>query len=267
MSQPHANNHCKVCTDLLNKMKSYNLEKNTLPSENTVIDHLVRREIELDEAYKEIYEKLHEHSPSLEIFLSLLITTAAFWNPERIKKVRDEREMLSDINQKIAKKSADLADLLDKRTALEASSGFDTGTYYHPADLIIGASQDNYLFQNYLKPKFDALSGQFDLKYWPKLSLIFRELSSDAANSIIEASYSSIAAATSSTRASLSDFFRVLLDNIETSHHQLPKGFRLTDRTLASLANCSLNLEPSDLIDDAYVKRFRQRERKNNNPT
>ena len=41
----------------------------------------------------------------------------------------------------------------------------------------------------------------------------------------------------------------------------LPKGFKPTDGTLASLANCALDLGPDELADSTYVKRLRQRER------
>ena len=40
-----------------------------------------------------------------------------------------------------------------------------------------------------------------------------------------------------------------------------PIGFKLSDLTLDSLGNRALDLGPNDLVDDAYIKRFRQRER------
>jgi len=41
----------------------------------------------------------------------------------------------------------------------------------------------------------------------------------------------------------------------------IPAELKLTDATLASLANCVLDLGPDELVDSGYVKRFRQRQR------
>lgn len=45
------------------------------------------------------------------------------------------------------------------------------------------------------------------------------------------------------------------------NYGHLPRRFKLTDNALASFANCALDLGPDDLVDGAYVKRRRQRER------
>ncbi|MBB5217534.1 hypothetical protein [Parapusillimonas granuli] len=127
------------------------------------------------------------------------------------------------------------------------------------------ASQNNYRFQVYVREKLDSLRGQFDLKYWPSLSDFVSELASDANNAVTQATNPITAAATSAVRSSQADFFKALFASIEdhgaSNHGHLPSGFKLSDRTYASLANCALDLGPDELIDDAYVKRFRQRER------
>lgn len=131
--------------------------------------------------------------------------------------------------------------------------------------MIEASSRQNYLFKSYVQEKLAAIRGQFDLKYWPSLSDFLQELASDAEKAVMEATDPLTAAATSATRSSKADFFKALFaameENSTKSYGQLPSGFKLTDRTLASLANCALNLGPDDLVDDAYIKRFRQRER------
>ena len=73
------------------------------------------------------------------------------------------------------------------------------------------------------------------------------------------------AAATAASRPSRADFFKALFASIEENSARnyglLPTGFKLTDGTLASLANCTLDLGPYELTDSTYVKRLRQRER------
>lgn len=106
---------------------------------------------------------------------------------------------------------------------------------------------------------------QFDLKYWPSLDEFLQELAYDSEKAVLEATDPLTAAARSATRSSKADFFKALFAAIEENtvenHGLLPRGFKLTDRTVASLANCALDLGPDELIDDAYIKRFRQRER------
>jgi light-regulated signal transduction histidine kinase (bacteriophytochrome) len=219
----------------------------------------------LQDAYEELHVKLHAHPPALQAFLGLVLSTAAFWNPEKIQEARAARSDLADVNLQIARKSAELAALLEQRSDLHNTSGFSSDTHYHVCNVIEAASQHNYLFKSYLGEKLAALRSQFDLKYWPSLGNFLQELASDAEKAVMEATDPLTAAATSAARSSKADFFKALFAAIEessaTSYGQLPRGFKLTDRTLASLANCALDLGPDDLVDDTYMKRFRQRER------
>ncbi|HCI2720118.1 hypothetical protein OVV30_00960 [Pseudomonas aeruginosa] len=250
---------------LLLEGRQYNIEHHILPSENAVTDRLLARGVELKDAYDELHEKLHSHPPALQVFLGLVLSTAAFWNPQKMQEARAARSDLSNVNRQIARKADELAALLEQRSDLHDTSGFSSETHYHVGDVIEAASRDNYLFQSYVQEKLDALRGQFDLKYWPSLSDFMRELASDAEKAEMAATDPLTAAATAATRPSKADFFKALFASIEENsaenHGQLPRGFKLTDRTLASLANCALDLSPHELLDEAYVKRLRQRER------
>lgn len=265
MSAPQPATPQKICESILNEEKQYNIEHEILPSENAVVDRLLSRGLELKEAYEELHEKLHKHPPALKVFLGLLLSTAAFWSPEKITKARSERDELAHINQQIARKATELAELLERRSDLHNTSGFSSSTHYHVCDVIEAACKNNYLFQSYIKERLDALTGQFDLKYWPSLSQFLQVISSDAEHASMEAADPLTAAATAAVRPSRADFFKALFAAIEENsaenYGQLPRGFKLTDNTLASLANCVLEFGPDDLADGAYVKRLRQRER------
>lgn len=254
-----------VCEAILIDAKRYNDEHSILPSENAVIDRLLARGNELKGAYEELHNKLHSHTPALQIFLQLVLSTAAFWNPDRITEARTERDALARINQQIAGKAAELTSLLNQRSDLHNTSGFVSGTHYHVCEVIEAAAKDNYRFNSYVRERLNALRTQFDLKYWPSLGDFLQALASDAADASPHATDPLTAAATEGSRPSKADFFKALFASIEENNAencgQLPKGFKLTDNTLASLANCALDLGPDDLVDDQYVKRLRQRER------
>ncbi|MBV8470929.1 MAG: hypothetical protein JOY60_13845 [Burkholderiaceae bacterium] len=265
MSSSQTMNPQQICEDILLEGKQYNIEHHILPSENAVADRLLARGIELKDAYDELHGKLHARPPALQVFLGLVLSTAAFWNPQKMQEARTARSDLSNVNRQIARKAAELATLLEQRTDLHNTSGFSTETHYHAIEVIESASRGNYLFQSYVQEKLDALRGQFDLKYWPSLSDFMRELASDAEKADTEATDPLTAAATSAARPSKADFFKALFASVEENsaenYGQLPRGFKLTGRTLASLANCALDLGPDELVDEAYVKRLRQRER------
>jgi len=156
---------------------------------------------------------------------------------------------------------------IQRRSELQEASGFTGDTYYHVCDMIEAASSDNPLFEWYLKKPLTGLHYQYDLKYWPSLSKLAREIALDARAAVPTATDPLTAAATSAARPSLADFFKALFAHIEENgaenYGQLPRGFKVSDSTLASLANCALDLGPDELVDSAYVKRLRQRERNN----
>lgn len=255
----------QACETILKEGKRYNIEHQILPSENAVTDRLLARGVELKDAYVELYEKLHPYPRALEVFLGLLLSTAAFWSPEKTAMARDARAELDMVNRKIALRADELAQLLLRRTELNSTSGFTSSTHYHVCEVIESAAEQNYLFNQWVKERLDSLRAQFDLKYWPSLEQFIRALAADAADAKIEATDPLTAAGTRASRPSRADFFRALFAVIEDNNSRrfglLPGGFRLTDSTLASLANCALDLGPDDLVDGAYVKRLRQRER------
>lgn len=255
----------EICENFLLEEKRYNNERSILPSENAIADRLLARGNELQDAYEELHYKLHARPQALQTLLGLVLSTAAFWNPMRIQDTRAARSDLANVNQQIARKAAELATLLEQRSILHDTSGFSSDTHYHVCNVIEAASRHNYLFKSYVQEKLASLRSQFDLKYWPSLDEFLQELSHDSEKAILEATDPLTAAATSATRSSKADFFKALFAAIEENtvenHGLLPGGFKLTDRTVASLANCALDLGPDELIDDAYIKRFRQRER------
>lgn len=265
MSSTGTMNPQQICEDFLRKEIRYNSEHHILPSESAVADRLLDRGIEMKHVYEELHEKLHLHPPALSLLLGLVLSAAAFWSPEKIQRARTARDDLTKTNHQIAKKATELAMLLERRSDLHNTSGFSSDTHYHVCDVLEAASQHNYLFTSYVQDHLDALRGQFDLKYWPSLSEFLQVLALDAKTANTTATDPLTAAATAAVRASKADFFKALFaaieENYADNYGRLPNGFKLSDRALASLGNCALDLDPDDLVDDAYIKRFRQRER------
>ncbi len=159
--------------------------------------------------------------------------------------------------------------LLDEREGLHNHSGLYSDTHYHVVDLVEIASAGNGYFQNHVREKLQTLREQFDLKYWPQLGEVMRVLAREANQAEAVAADPMTEASTRGSRASQADFFKALFAAIEESRgmegYEFPVEFELTDSALASFATVVLDLGPHDLVDAAYVKRLRQREREAEN--
>ncbi|WP_228893964.1 hypothetical protein [Pseudoduganella aquatica] len=265
MTSHPADNSKQICEQILLDEKQYNINNHILPSETVIVDRLLGRGLELKDVYQELHGKLAHHPGALQTFLGQVLTTAAFWNPEKIREARSARDDLEETNRKIASKAAELADLFQRRKNLHNTSGFTSDTHYHVCEVLKAAAGDNHLFTSRVQKRFEELHTQFDLKYWPTLSDFMHELASDADAAAPEASDPLTEVATSARRSSLGDFFKALFvaisENSARNHGRLPDDFRLTDATLATIVNCALDLGPEELVDSIYVKGLRQRER------
>lgn len=254
----------QVCEDILLDKKARNIQDRILPSENIVIDRLLERRGEVQYAYNELYSKLGKNLPALITILELLITVSSTHNLEEVKKSRDTERQLNEVNRQICSKATELAELLKRRSELINTSCFTTDTHYHICNIISEASLSNPYFTSYLQDKLKQLQGRFDLKYWPRLDDVMKTIADDARMAVPVAIDSITKAATIGVRASLADYFRALFEAIECNRQKecgfLPNDFKLTDNSIATLANCALGLMPEDIIDGPYVKILRNRE-------
>lgn len=257
----------RACEAILNTELEYNRAHSIWPSVNRVMEVMLTRRGELTDAYEELYSSLSQHPHALRSFLDIVAGSPRFWGPERIMETREARKELTEINVRIAEAAEALSTLLARRNEIKEVSGFSCDTFYHVLDPIkVAAEEDcNHLFEWHIQEPLDALKYQYDLKYWPNLSSVIEAIGIDAEAAEINAGDTVTASATSSSRPGLSDFLRALLaqveENLTSEGGHIPLTFRISDTTLASLVNCVLELKVEEIIDAAYVKRFRQGER------
>lgn len=255
----------EICEALLKFDRNDKIEKSILPSQVKVIDRLLERGLELEDAYEELHNKLRDVPPALKVFFDQLQSIAAFWSPEAIQEARKGKARLITVNREIFEAATALAALLDERTALKNHSGFSCDTLYHPVDAIHAAGERNYSYEHWVKEKLEAMTGQFDLKYWPSLGDLAQAIADDAAKAAPLPHDPVTEAGTEGNRAGLADSFRAFFVALEESSARsygfLPSAFELTDRSMAILMSCALGLGPDKVVDSTYVKRLRQRQR------
>lgn len=255
----------EACESTLQHLRHSRTENAILPSEVTVIDRLLERGLELDEAYCELHSKLQKHPHALNVLFDRLLAIAAFWNPEANLEARKGRAQLIKVNEQIKEKATELANLLSERTTLKDHSGFSCDTHYHPVEVLHAAARDNHGYTYWVKEKLENVTAQFDLKYWPTLSECVQVIADDAARATPSANDAITGAGTEGPRAGLDGTFKAFFATIDEAnarnHGFLPRDFQLTDRTVASLMSCALGLGADELVDAGYVKRIRQRQR------
>ena len=140
-----------ICVSYLKDVKAYNIQNEILKSENQVIDKLLMRTSELQGVFKELVKNLE--SRQYGFFIDLVLSSAAFWNPDATRKYRDEKAKLQEVNEKISQKSNDLSDLLSLRSELVNTSGFSSNTHYSIVDVIDDSSSGNGLYTSFLQEK------------------------------------------------------------------------------------------------------------------
>jgi hypothetical protein len=257
-------NSVACCETVLREEISYNDKHAILPSENRISALLLRRSAEMREVYEEICSKLDP--AAVKEFLKSVLYTGAFWDPESNEDARNQKRRLEETNALIAEVADELAALIDERESIHNSSSFGSDTHYHVCEVLDAAADTNGLFNSWVKEELRCIRMKYDLKYWPSIGAFVRELGADAANAPVSAADSLTEAGTSSQRASLADYFRALFASIdECSYHNrgpYPRGFSISDKSVAAIGNCALGLSAEALVDSQYVKRLRQRMRK-----
>lgn len=250
-----------ACESYLHQQKQYNTSREILSSEVKIIDRFLARRLELFEFYSEIYDNLEPNQ--WKRVISVVLYTAAFWNPEAAERTRGARNKLIDLNEQIEKHARILGELLQARYELSERYGLDAYEKYHIADLIDDASQNNGHYWCCLQEPLQRLSGQYDLKYWPSISSVVVSIANDAASSEVAAIDSVTHANISSPRSSLTDYFKAYfkaIDEERVGNSQfIPSNYELSDESLASVANCALDLSDDKAKDGQYIKRLRQR--------
>ena len=253
------------CEAAIEEQKQYNIEHNIFPSCNIIADRLLLRREELIDVYEELQAQLHQEPQALYQFFEIVLSSAAFWNPDKCREVREARTKLKEVNAQIADTASELASLLAARLDLSNTSGFYSDTHCDVCETLDAAARSNFLFQSWVKEDFERLHHRFDSKYWPSFPEFLEELARDAYEAEIHASNAITAAAIAGPRASLADFLKAFYEGIEQNKKRnygfIPSDFQLMDKSVASILNCVLDLEPDDMKDAAYVKRFRQGER------
>ncbi|WP_343597678.1 hypothetical protein [Acinetobacter sp.] len=264
-----ANDAVESCHEILLEIQAYNNDNDIYSTWDKVINRLlVNNSVDLKKAYSELHEKLNNHPNALKALLEGLIHLAASFSPEQIGQEREKKKNIENLNKKIEKTARLLSSLLQRKNALKEQGGFSCSGDSSVLKLIMNASNINGHFNTFVRDKLQQLEGQYDSKYWPRLSECLDVLANDIVNSHVESSDSIVEAQISKTKAGtlthfVEAFYEVINDNRSVNYGHIPNDFNLTDSSLATLVNCSLGLDLSELKGSEFIKTIRSRVKTN----
>lgn len=274
----------------LSKQRSYNEEHCILSSENTIIERLLVNRLNMADVYGELLEK-HEH---WQLVMDAIIETAAGWNPQKIKAVRDDVRTINGgdgivgINSAIKEKAVELAELLRKRNEICEKSGLFRPDVYHPLALIepatkITGSHTHGLYTSHIKAPLNMLRRGFGRHYWPSIADMLDALA-QMQDRGVKPMDGLDAVALKVRQSSVRDFWRildvvVLRIYVSEIDHDYPDGESayniienlgiaieilpfLSDKSVASITNSALDLDAE--IEPKHVKSYRSIERRRN---
>ncbi|WP_068084905.1 hypothetical protein [Polycladidibacter stylochi] len=260
------------CEDALLKLNKHYEELKINNCSINVIDRMLERRFELMDFYNELDNLANSREDVIYRFIESILLAVAHWGPEESAKAREAKKRLKEINADIARKAAELASLLDERLNIDGLSGVSDNTNNCVCQTLEIAAQanENYYYIFHVQEKVRRLYCQYDYKYWPTLSEFIYEVARDAECAKIDNTNEVTAEATFGKRGSDKDFLRALTQRIKLENvpdlPRIPLLKDFSDKAVASLVNCVLDLQPEKLKDAAYIKRYRQgeRERKRN---
>lgn len=253
--------------EFLQKKRKDNLDQKILWSETQVIDRLLTRDPEMSAVYKELAQKLE--ITQREFLFDALLGAACYWTPEDSRQLRDVIKELEALNVGIARLAAEMAEKMERRFQLSEEHGLSSHDDYHVMNWFHRAGRANGNYRSFLQGELDILKHRLDLKYWPRTPEVIRAAGKFAEEAQVLPTDSWTDALLSSTKSSRADYLRVILQGISERkeechppHMRLPESFSLSDASLATFINCSLDLESDNLATTEYVKRARQEMRK-----
>lgn len=255
----------QLCQSFLEEEIRSNQAKGILPSETAVSRNLLARAHDMNEVYDEFASRGWSRV-TIEQCLRIVLSTMAHWKPDQMAQAREKKRQLDGTNVKIAKVSEELATLLLQREELHNTSGFGSDTHFSIMDLIMDAGREVPLFEGWVKEVLLPIRGQYDLKYWPSIDQVISAFGRDAEAAPSYPHDSLTEAGTESARPSISDTVRALIRAIEEQrgrqYCRIPGDFTISDKTMATILNCALNLTMDQLKDAGYIKGIRQRLRR-----
>ncbi|QHC08068.1 hypothetical protein GRF56_11910 [Aeromonas veronii] len=252
----------ELCEGLLRKELEYNESRSIWPSVNEVVRILLKQSATMAPVYEELCQKLPQER-EVGSYLDALISSFSLWDEDDLRKAREDRDKLVELNEEISDKASKLVGLLREREYICNRGRFSCERETYLAGLIDRAGSDNHLYTMYLQDEIMPLAARYEPKYWPSVEDVLSEIAIDAVQSQVYALDAATEAGTSSRKSSQADALRAFLAKLEeyALSGAIPSKFRLSDGSTATMLNCITEQNADSLVTADYIKNFRHKER------
>ncbi|MFP1915960.1 hypothetical protein ACLEEZ_10465 [Lonsdalea quercina] len=240
-----------ILREYLDNLKS----KNNLRSVWPLVERLLSRKNEMHLVWDDIACKELSWQQCYALWEQIVLA-GRFCSQENISRLKAEHNQLKELNQGIKKKAAELAAMLTKREAILNTNSLLQDHTTHIVELMEKADDNEGLYRDNLHEKLDALANQFDFKYWPALPGILQVVADESVD--ITFRHEKDRDIVHGRGKMLPDYLRQLFSQIENVREcawGLPKEFTLTDKSLTTLADVTLEHTEAFSVDAVKVRR------------
>lgn len=266
--------------DYLLTMRKERSEQRIRSSEMLVIASLLEAASD-DELIAAWHELLESHPRNAKVsgetcdrwqrIVETIVSTAAYWSPERIKSVRvacspKNNSGIVAQDRAIANMARELARLLRERGSTAETLGIRAAPGNDPISLLWPATQyskgmhTRYLFADRVKEPLENLQNLFDYKYWPDTADLLDALADAHEKNDPQPDSALTRAAMVSRQGGLRDFFRALDQAFEELWRYRLVQVDFSDAAYAAIADAALGLK-GEITTDA-IAQYRREQRK-----
>lgn len=249
----------------LENNKSKSIWMSYWPVMERMIDRADELSIVFDEligkfGYSDKYEGFHPANSYIWLTLEHIWMSIDFSKSE-IVQARSELNELNELQVVITKLSGRLAAALRRQNELYESSDFIKPDYQTVVDMVDDGGKDNYQYQWEVSEKLRALSGEYDLKYWPTRADIVESIAWFEGGQP-PPKHTEIPESVLKGRASDIKDFVLSFDEKFNDSNGLPSGFRFSNNALADVINVILDLPVDKLTTGDAIRIIRYRHSK-----
>lgn len=220
-----------------------------------LIERMLSRESEMQLVWQNIARQALTWQQCYSL-LEQIVMADRFSRPEIVSRLKDDYRQLEELNRTISKTAGDLAEMILARDAILKRNAFTLERTTHIVELMEMAEDNDGLYRSYLHETLDGLTCRYEGKYWPGLPGILQVIAREHPE--IECLSESDQTIIYGRGKVLPDYLRELFSRIEDVRQGswgLPKGFTLTDSSLATLATVTLDHNEVISADAVKVRR------------
>lgn len=259
-------NFCKAF--IQRELNSYK-EKRIWMSYWPTMESMIQRANELIQPFEELvgefgYMDMMEQAPPNNSYLWLTlehIWCSIDYSKKDVVQARVDLKELRELQQDIVNLALNLSGKLKRQSDLYEKSGFSKSDYQFIGDLLGLACKDNYLYQTHVSEKIEALTYQYDLKYWPDVSDLVAAIA-EFEKEQPEPAHSQYPEQVINGRESDIKDFVLAFDSKFDEPNGLPKKFRFSNNAMADIINVVLDLPVAKLATGDAVRVVRNRSNK-----